>query len=328
MPSFAELAGRGNLSPLMPEEFSDKILEQLQYKSAVRSAFEAIPMGRKQTRLPVLTGLATAYFPNGNTGSDTGLIPTTTTKWDNKYLNAEEIAVIVPVPISVLDDSEYDVWGRIQPQCEQAIARALDSAVLFGVNKPNSWGPSITYGINNATVMINGATKAPKITLGTAPVASGGYAEDINGAFEFVEDSGFNVNMLIAESTFKAPLRRVRNTLGERLADVQIEGQKFTVNGVPVDFTADGLWNHTAGWPRAIIGDKQQGMLGFRSDIEATVLKEAIIQDPLGRITYNLAQQNMVAIRLVCRFAWEVANTINWLQQAETLRFPFAAVTF
>jgi HK97 family phage major capsid protein len=310
----------------MPEEFSKKILVNLQYQSAARGNFQTIPMGRKQTRMPVLTGLASAYFVNGNTGSDTGLIPTTTMKWDNKYLNAEELGVIVPIPKAVLDDTEYDVWGTIQPQCEQAIARALDNAILFGINKPTSWGPSILYGINNATVSVNGTTKAPKVTLGTATAATGGYAEDINTAFEFVENSGFPVNMMIAEETFKAPLRRVRNTLGDRLTDVQIAGDEFTVDGVPVTWCGAGLWNKGVGLPRAIIGDKSEGILGVRSDIEVEVLKESVIQDNTGRIIYNFSQQNMVGVRLIARFGWEVSNTVNWQQQTETLRFPFAAV--
>ncbi len=123
MASFNQSVGRGNAAALMPEEFSDAILERLEYSSAAMRLFSPVKMSRKQTRMPVLASVAMAYFVNGNTGNDTGLIATTTAKWDNKYLNAEELAVIVPFPKAVLDDSEYDVYSRMQNQCEQAIAR-------------------------------------------------------------------------------------------------------------------------------------------------------------------------------------------------------------
>jgi HK97 family phage major capsid protein len=339
MPTFGEVVARGDTAALMPEDFSNAILETLNYTSAAQSLFSPIKMSRKQTRMPVLAGLATAYFVNGNTGSDTGLIQTTSVKWDNKYLNAEELAVIVPIPKAVLDDTDYDVWGRIKPQCEQALARALDAAVFFGINKPQSWGPSIYGGIQNALVAVGAnAPTSPVKTMGVTAQAAGGVAEDINCVFEFVENSGFPVNMLLAPTTFKAPLRRIRNTLGDRLLDVQvgpatgpangaIGHSGFVVNGEAVTFGVDGLWPAQAtGIPMLFAGDRSEGIIGYRDDIEVEVLNEAVIQDATGRIIFNLAQQNMVALKLVCRFAWEVGNTINWLQPNEAARFPFAAL--
>lgn len=339
MASFNQSVGRGNAAALMPEEFSDAILERLEYSSAAMRLFSPVKMSRKQTRMPVLASVAMAYFVNGNTGNDTGLIATTTAKWDNKYLNAEELAVIVPFPKAVLDDSEYDVYSRMQNQCEQAIARAFDAAVFFGINKPISWGPSIFGGINSSLVAVgSNAATAPKVTKGTAATASGGVAEDINSTFEFVENSGFPVNMMVASPTFKAPLRRSRDTLGQRLLDVQVgpatatqdglvKTSGYTVNGVDVTFGLDGLWpSIVTGTPLMLLGDKTEGIVGTRQDIEVTMLDQAVIQDNTGAIIYNLAQQEMVAVKLVMRGAWEVANTINWLQQTESARFPFAAL--
>ena len=162
MASFNQSVGRGNAAALMPEEFSDAILERLEYSSAAMRLFSPVKMSRKQTRMPVLASVAMAYFVNGNTGNDTGLIATTTAKWDNKYLNAEELAVIVPFPKAVLDDSEYDVYSRMQNQCEQAIARAFDAAVFFGINKPISWGPSIFGGINSSLLLSDRTRRPPR----------------------------------------------------------------------------------------------------------------------------------------------------------------------
>ena len=144
--------------------------------------------------------------------------------------------------------------------------------------------------------------------------------------------------MMVASPTFKAPLRRSRDTLGQRLLDVQVgpatatqdglvKTSGYTVNGVDVTFGLDGLWpSIVTGTPLMLLGDKTEGIVGTRQDIEVTTLDQAVIQDNTGAIIYNLAQQEMVAVKLVMRGAWEVANTINWLQQTESARFPFAAL--
>src|SRR5688500_13424786 len=120
---------------MIPEQVSRVMLENLQNESAALTLFRRVPMATNQTRMPVLSALPTAYFVSG----DTGLKQTTETNWANKYLNVEELAAIVPIPESVLDDAGFDVWGSIRPLLEQAIGRALDAAVFFGTNKPASW---------------------------------------------------------------------------------------------------------------------------------------------------------------------------------------------
>ena len=63
----------------------------------------------------------------------------------------------------------------------------------------------------------------------------------------------------------------------------------------------------------------------IRKDITWKILDQAIIQDPdTGEILYNLAQQDMVALRAVMRLAWQVPNPISRLKPDESERYPFA----
>jgi hypothetical protein len=39
---------------------------------------------------------------------------------------------------------------------------------------------------------------------------------------------------------------------------------------------------------------------------------------------YNLAQQDMVALRAVMRIGWQVPNPINRVEETEANRYPFA----
>ena len=64
----------------------------------------------------------------------------------------------------------------------------------------------------------------------------------------------------------------------------------------------------------------------MRQDFTYKLLSEAVLQDGTGAIVYNLAQQDMVAMRLVFRLGWQVANTINYEQPDPTKRFPFGTM--
>ena len=64
-------------------------------------------MTSKQTRVPVLSMLPLAYWVNG----DTGFKQTSRQAWENVYLTAAELAVIVPIPEAVLADADFDILG-------------------------------------------------------------------------------------------------------------------------------------------------------------------------------------------------------------------------
>lgn len=295
---------RSDAAALIPEEVVSEIIKNLPQKSAALSLFRQVRMARGQARMPVLGALATAYWPGG----DDGLKNTTKLQWGNKVLNAEEIAVIVPIPDAVVDDADFDMWGEIRPALEEAIGVALDLAVFFGIQKPSSWPTAIAP----AAVAIGNT-----VELGTASQVNGGIATDFSNLYGKVEADGFGVNGVVADLTLKGLLRNARDANGNRLDDVTIN----EIHSVPVTYAMDGGWPATY---KAIAGDFKQGIIGVRKDITFKVIDQGVMSDTDGAVVYNFAQQDATGLRVDARFAFQVANAVNRREQVEANRYPFA----
>lgn len=309
--AYDNIISRSDAQARIPEVVSNEMLANLMTTSAAMSLFTRVPMSTNQTRFPVLAALPVAYFVNG----DTGLKQTTEINWANKFINVEEIATIVPIPEAVLDDTSFDVWGSVRPLVEQAIGRVLDGAVLFNVNKPSSWPDGL---VTAATTASNTEAR------GTASQAAGGVAQDLNILYSKVEAGGFDVNGVIARTSFKSVIRGARDTTGQALADIG----GGTLWGEQLRFVQAGLWPTAgSGAAEAIAGDFGQAVLGVRSDFTYKVLTESAIFDDSGNLVFNLAQQDMIALRVVFRAGFQVANTINYEQEVEADRYPFAVLT-
>ena len=307
--SYNSILSRSNVQSLIPEEVASGIIESATTASAALSLFPRVQMSSNQTRMPALAALPTAYFVSG----DTGLKQTTEMAWENKFLNVEEIAAIVPIPEAVLDDSSFDVWGTIQPRLAESIGRAIDAAIFFGTNKPSSWPSAV----------VPAATAASHTyARGTNAAAAGGISEDLSQTMALVEADGFDVNGWVSKTTFKALLRSARDTTGQKLLDVS----NNTIEGSPLYYVMPGLWPSGNSAAEVITGDWSQMILGMRQDITYKILDQAVIQDGAGAIQYNLAQQDMVALRVVMRLAWEIANPINYENLDEGTRYPFSVL--
>ena len=310
--------GRTDAAGLIPEEYSREIITHLPSESAALRLFRQVPMSRAQLRIPAESALATAYFVSG----DTGLKQTTKSAWTNLYLNAEELAAIVPIPEAVLDDQDFDLWALLRPQLTEAIGRALDAAIFFGTNKPASWPSDI---VTAATAAANTATEG-------ATAAQGGIIGDLSAAFATVEADGFDVNGVVAARTMKGKIRNARSTTGEQLAEpaegTGVAGQAPVdqAYSVPIRYPMRGMWPTGTGAVEAIVGDFTQGLIGVRSDLSFKVLDQAVITDGSGVIQFNLAQQDMVAVRVTARFAFQVPNPLTYDQPTQASRYPFGVL--
>ena len=110
----AKMISRTDADALIPVEYSREIIQNIPQRSRLLPLMRRLPnMSSKQYKIPVLSALPVAQFVNGEPNGTTntaGQKTTTQAEWEGLTLTAEELAVIVPIPESVLDDADYDIW--------------------------------------------------------------------------------------------------------------------------------------------------------------------------------------------------------------------------
>lgn len=302
---------RTGAEALINETVANEIISGAVANSVVLSQFTRLPnMTSKQHKMPVLNLLPEAYFVDG----DTGLKQTTKAEWDKKFIVAEEIAVIVPIPEAVLDDADYDIFGEISPRVHEAFGRVIDGAILFGKNKPTSWADSIYDGAVGA---------------GNYVVASGDLFLDIfgeDGVIAKVEEDGFLPDGYVASPTIRGKLRGLRDDNKNPLfvQNLRENSTPYALDGAPIHFAMNGAYDNEKA--SLIAGDFKEAVYSIRQDMTVKFLDQAVISDSEGKIIYNLAQQDMVALRFVMRLGWQVKNGINAISGDYEKQYPFSVL--
>jgi len=313
---------RTDAAALIPLEVSAEIIKSIPAASAVMGLARQLPnMSSNQRRMPVMSALATAYFVSG----DTSLKQTTDVTWENKYIDAEELAVIVPIPQAVLDDADFDIWAEVRPSLVEAFGIAIDAAVLYGTNIPATWttnlgAAGLIAGILAASQNISLAayTDMYEAILGETPAGT-------SGLFGLVEADGFMVTGSIAHMSMKRKLRNVRDSDGGLIFSTNMQqAGAYLLDGAPCLFPVNGAISATY---LLISGMWNQLVYSMRQDITYTIANQAVITDGTGAIVYNLFQQDMVALRAVMRLGFALPNPINRMQATAASRFPFAYMT-
>ena len=84
------------------------------------------------------------------------MIQTTEPAFANTTLIAEELGAIVPIPNTLIEDSGFDLWAAVKPLLTQACAKAIDNAVLWGINAPATFSASVVQSASGVGNVIPG----------------------------------------------------------------------------------------------------------------------------------------------------------------------------
>lgn len=304
------ITSRADAEAIIREQVVSTIFQDAPKQSVFMSLARKLPnMTSNQTRIRVLDFLPTAYWVNG----DTGMKQTSKQAWDNVYINAAELAVIIPIPEAVLDDAEFDIFGEITPRVNEAIGQKVDSAIIFGVNRPAEWQNDIV-------------TLARQAGNNVAPSGSPDYYNLIlgeGGVISKVEEDGYMSTGALASMGMMAKLRGIKATDGTPIFKSDMQGStNYALDGAPMYFPQNGAFDNTIA--QLIIGDFKQAVYAIRQDITVKILDQGVIQDPATKeIAYNLAQQDMVALRVVFRMGWALPNPATRMDE-DRVGCPFA----
>lgn len=305
------ITNREAAEALIRQQIVDSIIQDAPKTSIVMQLGRRLPnMTSNQTRMRVLDVLPTAYWVDG----DTGFKQVSMQAWDNVYINAGELAVIVPIPEAVVEDADTDLIGEITPRVNEAIGMKFDSAVLFGVNRPASWQNDLITVARQAGN--NVANSDSSKDLYDRIMSEGGLLNK-------VEEDGYSVNGAISALGMKAKLRGLRTTDGLPIFKSDMQGATpYALDGAPMYFPENGSFDKSIA--QMIVGDFRQLVWSLRKDITVKILDQGVIQDPTTKeIVYNLAQQDMIALRVVFRTGWALPNPATRLNEDRT-GCPFA----
>ncbi|KMW14232.1 phage major capsid protein [Enterocloster citroniae] len=304
------ITSRADAEAIIREQVISTIFQDAPKQSTFMSMARKLPnMTSNQTRMRVLDFLPTAYWVDG----DTGMKQTTRQAWDNVFIEAAELAVIVPISEAVLDDAEFDIFGEITPRVNEAIGQRVDSAIIFGVNRPRNWQNDIITLARQA---------GNNVTVGSSPDYYNLLLGE-GGVISKVEEDGYMATGALAAMSMRAKLRGIRATDGSLIFKSDMQGStNYALDGAPMYFPQNGAYDNTIA--QLIVGDFKQAVYSIRQDVTVKILDQGVIQDPITKeIVYNLAQQDMVALRIVFRMGWALPNPATRMDE-DRVGCPFA----
>lgn len=320
--SFDNIINRTDADPLIPVEVSREIIQNIGTNPLLSVARRLPDLSTKQRRMPMFGSSPLAYF----VAAGGGLKQTTDLDWTNKYIEAEEIAVIVPVPEDVLDDADYDIWGEARPHIVAAFNKVIFQAVVYGTNIPASWSTNMGGAglVAIATAAGNVASIADFADLYEAILGETDAGTD--GQVMLLEADGYMATAHIADVSMRGKLRNCRDADGNPIFTRSMQDtSRYELDGAPIYFPTDGSVDGASALD--IAGQWSELVYAVRQDMTFKLFTEGVVTDATGQVIYNLMQQDMVAMRVVMRLGFALPNPKTGLNENDATRCPFSILT-
>jgi HK97 family phage major capsid protein len=298
-------------STLIPTAISSQIIGAVTDQSVVLKLANKQPMPTGAMSVPILKTLPVSGWVNGHGGRK----PATTVEWSSDNIIPEEVAAVIAVPQSLIDDSGVPIWAAVQQAIVDAVTYSIDSAILFGENAPPSFPTDGVAGqaLANGRVAHFPAAGPPVVDL----------AEAINLAMADVENDGLMPTGHAADVTLKSKLRGLRTTTGEPLFVPNLgAGMYDTIWNLPVAWSSSGAFDVSIA--DLITGDWTKLIVGVRQDIRVETSTDGVIADAAGKVLVSAFQDDSVLMRVYARVGYVIGVPVS--RRASGPAFPFGLV--
>ena len=302
MPTYGTHVGRttSGSDPLVPEPLATAAAGSAEGTAAQHEPNRCAR--RNGCRVPTMP---VAYWAKQNTG-----MKQTGKAWKNA-LHGEEPRALCRSR-AYLDDADVPIWSEVQPRITEACGQLIDLAVLWGINKPVTWGESVFTGAGKSghyIVQGTGVDLGQDVTRLGAALAQTGYT--VNG---FAAAPGTSWNLAGLRSAQGVPIYQpdMTDTPGGNLYGYQMS----EIN--------NGSWQTGLTGAVMLAGDLPGACRPAR--IRSRCAEG--VADDTGKVILNLMQQDSVAMRMTMRLAYACVNPVTIMNPgaAITARWPFGAV--
>lgn len=323
----------------LPPEISAEILDDVITTSAALQLGSVTRMARREKIFNLTETLPDAYWMKGTAATDKpsfgpgatqtdgsreakdlALKQTTSMTWTQKKMEAEEMAVLVPLPDTWQADSDVD-FEEIKPYIVEAMSKKLDAAILFGDDVPSSWVANGFNGVLRDALGKGNTVNAANIGTGAGQVRD--LADAIAALSELMAEDGYDPTGFVTYPGFKWKLVRLRSTDGLPIyTPLENSPSGQGIYGQPLAEVRNGTWNTHKDDAHLIAGDWSTLKIGIRQDIQFSVSDSAVITNQAGAVILNTFQQDSKLLRATFRVAATVVNPLKRLGG----EYPFAVL--
>lgn len=203
--------------------------------------------------------------------------------------------------------------------------------MIWGTNKPGTWGTALYEGIaESGNIVKDGFLDSG----GGTTQAAADFGQSVASLGDLMANTGYTVNGFVGRPGLDWKMIGLRSEQGIPIynGDLQNGGPNGTLYGRRISMIDNGSWD--AAKAQLIAGDMTKAVIGMRQDMTFKMFTEGVISDDNGVVILNLMQQDAVAMRLVMRLAYAVANPVTIMQPSQTIdgaantvmRWPFGAI--
>lgn len=340
----ADIASIGNRIRELPAEVASGIIDDVLAGSAALQLGDVTRMTRREKIFTLTETLPDAYWIKGTAATDKpafgpgaslpdgsreakdlAMKQTTGMSWKQKKMEAEEMAVLVPLPDTWQADSDVN-FEEIKPYLVEAMAKKLDAAILFGEELPSSWAANGFYGILPMAIAAGNTINAADTAYQIGATGRTDYGLAIAALAEQMAEDGYDPTGFTTYPGFKWKLVQQRGTNGESIYQggaVGMDGRPAeTIYGERLAEVRSGIWNTHKDDALIIAGQWNTLKIGVRQDIEFAVTDSAPIFNQAGTLVLNTFQQDAKVLRATFRVASTVINPRMRLGG----EFPFSAL--